>query len=215
MRVVDIAEAGNLSIGHLNRLMYGATVKQCAEDTAAALLAVQARPDSVFTDAVGVRRRIRALCRAGWEQKEMAARTGYGAAVWSMWANAAQVHKATRELVAAVYDDLSTQEGGSGRATRWAQRRGWHPPEAWSDATIDDPRAEPYDWCRDDVDEVALQQVEAGVRRWGGLTGAEQRELVHRHLGRSRPSTLAARWGTTRARIEKLAADGAPVREVA
>jgi hypothetical protein len=208
MRTVDIAADSGTSPGHLNRIVYGKTTTHCMTGTARRILAVRPRPCDVQNiDGVGVRRRIQALACIGWSQADVAQRAGYNESVGSNWANAARVLQGTRNTVAAIYDELSTIDGPTPRAAVAARRRGWHPPEAWSDATIDDPQAEPYDWCRDDVDEVAVEQVEQGVRRWSELTNAEQRELVRRHVGTVRPSTLAHRWNTSRGRIEKFVSE--------
>lgn len=220
MRLVDIAaDAGMSTCGQLTRILYGDRLAVTA-GVAARLFAVHPRPvESPIVDAVGVRRRARALARAGWNLTDLAMRIGYTAPVGPKWAYAVRVHLGTLEKVAALYDELSSLDGGSIRAARWAERRGWHPPEAWSDSTIDDPAAEPYSWCRGDIDEVAIEQFEAGALRWSGLSDAEQREMVRRHLGAARPVTLAKRWGTTRGRVEKLAAEVAAevtrIREVA
>ncbi len=207
MRLVDIADnAGMNTTGHLNRIMYGPDKKSCNPDIAHRILAVHPQPaDTWLVDGIGARRRIRALVRAGWEMRTIAARAGYHPSVASGWANDQRIVRATADRVAALYDELASLDGGSTRARRWAERRGWQPPEAWSDDTIDDPHANPYDWCRDDVDEVAIAKVDRGELTWGTLTKAEKRALFLRHGGQVR-ATLVNRWGTTRANLTRFAA---------
>lgn len=182
MRLADIAaDAGMATTGHLSRIMYGPDKTTCRTEVAARILAVTPRPvDAGFVDGIGVRRRTRALVRAGWEMRTVAIRTGYHPSVVSGWANARLVHRATHDKVRAVYDQLSALDGGSWRARNWATRRGWDPVEAWSDHTIDDPAAEPYDWCRDDVDEVLVRRAVDGGVAWGVLNRAERVAVAHR-----------------------------------
>lgn len=208
MRFLDVAADAGLASGHLNRIMYSKGTAHCFTATARRILAVRLRVDAgAIIDGVGVRRMMRALACRGWSQPAVGERAGYDASVGSNWAHARTVHRATRDVVGRVYAELSALDGPSVRAARLAQGRGWDPPEAWSDATIDDPKAEPFDWLRDDVDEVAVEQVERGERRFSALTRPEQRALVRRHIGKNAWPTLAGRWGTSRPRLEKLAAE--------
>lgn len=211
MSLTVIAATSGVSGGTVNRILYMPHVHTCAKRNADALLAVAARDGNRRSvDGTGTRRRIRALMRAGWSQGDIAGRLGFDHSVVSEWATLAdggRVHPDSADVVRILYGRMYAEDGPSQRVRRWAERRGWHPPEAWSDATIDDPEAEPYDWCRDDVDEVAIDLVEAGERRWSTLNDAEQRELVRRHVGTFRPATLASRWGTTRVKVERLAAE--------
>src|SRR5947199_84906 len=64
-----------------------------------------------------------------------------------------------------LYDALSTVDGPSAAARALAARHGWPQPEAWTEATIDQPDASPYSWRQElagDVDEVAVQRVLSG-----------------------------------------------------
>lgn len=211
MGLVDIATTSGVPCGTINRILYMPHVATCAKANADALLAVELRSGNRRSvDGTGTRRRIHALMRIGWSQGDIGARLGVDHAVVSEWAilpDDGRVHPESADIVRILYSRIHADDGTNHRARMWAQRRGWYPPEAWSDTTIDDPTAEPYDWCRDDVDEVAVRQVEQGLRRWSALTDAEQRELVRRHIGKAQPSTLANRWRTARASIEKVAAE--------
>jgi predicted Fe-S protein YdhL (DUF1289 family) len=219
MRLCDIAAAAGYKTSRLSTLMYDKNRKYCMVRVARRILSVTATAtDRWLMDGVGTRRRIRALMCEGWTQGALADRLGYHHSVLWEWTHAAQVHRSSYVRVKALYDELAPLDGGSSWVRRLAERRGWDPPEAWSETSIDDPTAEPYDWSRDDVagpDRVALEQFEQGVRRWDALTDAEQREVVRRHAGGLSTSTLAKRWKAGRARIERLVAEVFADRQVA
>lgn len=206
MRLADIATAaGMATTGQIARVMYSGR-RSVTGATAGRILAIRPQPaaDRWLVDGTGTRRRAQALARAGWALGGLARRLGYTPTFGPRWAHAAQVTQATRDKVAALYDELSTLDGGCNRAARHAERQGWQPPEAWSDDTIDNPAAQPYDWCRDDVDEVAVAKVNRGELSWGRLTDAEKRALFLAHGGQVRAS-LVARWGTTKANLTRFA----------
>lgn len=211
MSVTCVAEAAGIAYGTINRILYMRQLRTCTRANAEAILSVHPQSgNGRSVNGTGTARRIRALMVAGWTQTAIADRLGYDHSVISGWAILpvdGRVHPDSAADVRALYALMWTDEGLSHRTRQWALRRGWHPAEAWSDVTIDDPGAEAYGWCRNDVDDVALEQVEQGIRRWTTLTDAEQRELVRRNIGTYRPSTLASQWGTTRVRVEKLAAE--------
>jgi hypothetical protein len=49
---------------------------------------------------------------------------------------------------------------GQSRIRNYARGHGWQPPEAWSDASIEDPTAEPFDWMEPDyVDPVLVLKL--------------------------------------------------------
>ncbi|MGV8972222.1 MAG: hypothetical protein ACOH10_07855 [Rhodoglobus sp.] len=105
------------------------------------LLAVTLRPTSV-----GVARRIQALQRIGWGGPAIAAALGVTATVVSERANhpGAFVNAKAAAKVAAVYDHMATGCPDPNPITIGrARAKGWAPPLAWDDETIDDIRAEP------------------------------------------------------------------------
>lgn len=219
MSLTAIADASGVPGGTVNRILYMPHFHTCTRANADALRAVEPRDGNRRSvDGTGTRRRIRALMREGWSQSDIGARLGVDHSVVSEWAtlsDGGRVHPDSAEIVRILYSRLHAEDGPTLRTRLWAQRRNWDGPEAWSDATIDDPAAGPYDWCRDDVDEVAVDQFERGLCRWGALTDAEQREVVRRYVGTAAASTLAKRWGTGRGRVEKLAAEVAAGGQVA
>jgi hypothetical protein len=65
-----------------------------------------------------------------------------------------------------------------------AIRYGWHSFDAWTDATIDDPGAYPYGDPEhvNYVDQVLVQRVRRGLRRYIELNDREKMELLRLHL---------------------------------
>lgn len=160
-----------------------------------------------FVDSTGTIRRIHALQRLGWKTEIIAAH-----GPWSSNDAVAELTKRSRisrrnaEIIAEIYDLLSMTVGPSEGAMRWAESRGWPPPLAWDDDTIDDPGAEPH--CGQKrrrgrssgssrpaldhsvVDQLAVERILAGdwrapagkatrtevVRRWDEM-GRPRREL--------------------------------------
>ena len=100
------------------------------------------------TASIGVTRRLRALNALGYSQDDLAARLGvhYSWVCKLMSTERAQVNKVNPDTVTRVtdlYNQLSMTPGPSERARRAARIKGWAPPLAWDDDTIDDPNAQP------------------------------------------------------------------------
>jgi hypothetical protein len=130
--------------------------KRITRTTEAALLAVQAvhvGPETGgLVDGTGTRRRLRALVALGWPARHLGDRLGFSSRTnWYLTSpdivDAAPVRASTRDAVRGLYDELSfTLPPPSRFATRarnLATARGWRPPLAWDDETIDDPRVRP------------------------------------------------------------------------
>lgn len=121
--------------------------------TEAALLAV--RGDRVgpeahgLVDRAGTQRRLRALVALGWTARHLATRLRMSSRTMHQLLadDPARVRASTRARVAALHDELAMTlpppSRGTTRARRIAARRGWAPPLAWDDDTIDDPAACP------------------------------------------------------------------------
>lgn len=115
--------------------------------TAARILAAprQAVEGGGWVPSIGTVRRLRALTVMGWSMPELAARCGIGES--TLHALRDPKHATTRPrfaaAVRALYDELSMTPGPNRWAATRAVRKGWMPPLAWDDATIDDPAAQP------------------------------------------------------------------------
>ncbi len=199
MRLADIADKAGVPIGTLNRITYIPRIVTCQHATADAILALQAEPvDRWSVDGTGTRRRLQALMRAGWSQLELAERLGADHSVVSTWAtlpDGGKVAPDTADMVRVLYDRLNVHDGTNSRARAWAASRSWYPPEAWSDHTIDDPHAEPYSWCRQLVDDVAVRRALAGELRWADLTDTDRLEVARRSADQAGRTALARRLG--------------------
>lgn len=144
--------------------------------TADRVLAVQAGldavADSALIDATGTHRRIQALVAAGWSLSKIALRLGVQPANMSTTMSRTRLYASTVRAVRGLYDELWDCPSPAGtpgeraartQAYRFAAERGWAPPLAWDDETIDDPEARP-----------------SGVRRSGSSSGLTSQERSER-----------------------------------
>lgn len=156
-----IARLSGVPNGSLSKLLYGGPgsrppSKGVRSETALKLLAIEPSPDllgaTVSVDSTGTRRRLQALVAAGWSQSKLAGRLGMLQTNFSRMVAAPAVYADTARKVAALYDELWDQQPpedghrdkvAASRARNMAASRGWPPPLAWDDDTIDDPTARP------------------------------------------------------------------------
>lgn len=147
-----------------------------------------------LVDATGTHRRLQALVALGWSQSKLARRLGILPANFPPFMRNERVLVRHAVAVRELYDQLSLtgptaasgyEARGITMALRYAAERGWAPPLAWDDESLDDPTAKPLrvigtrPTSRDDVDEVAVDRVAAGDRTVR-LTVAERRLVVLR-----------------------------------
>lgn len=111
-------------------------------------------------DPTGTHRRIRALMAIGWTMQAIAHAAGWEA-FESVNSALKKKHvlRATHDRISDAYDQLSMTPGPSERTRKLGESRGWAPPLAWDDATIDDPEAEPYRSRRRSVRDRETGQV--------------------------------------------------------
>lgn len=124
-------------------------------DAAEALLRVRPTPqlaaDRGRIDATGYLRRMRALVALGFSRPYLCSRLNVAYHNFRIDDAHTHVYGATHRAAAALYDELWDKDPAAcgvhpvsvGRAQRYAARRGWVPPLAWDDDTIDDPAATP------------------------------------------------------------------------
>lgn len=155
-----IAELSGVNKAVVIHLLYGCTGKKRARkirtENAVKLLALRPRigdvHDHVPVDGTGARRRLQALARLGFTNRYLGARVGMqpshlGRLVGSRIGVTAANHRA----IAKLYDELWDQDPAAHGVLYWvaaktvrnATARGWAPPAAWDDDTIDDPTATP------------------------------------------------------------------------
>lgn len=148
----QIATTSGMSRSALSKIITGES-RRVLRATAASLLAItSANPKQAphaLVDATGTRRRLQALVTLGYSIAALGKRADIDA--WRVL-HEDLVFEATRAAVATLYDDLSNhppqpqtmpQRTTVTRAKRYASARGWAPPLAWDDETLDDPAATP------------------------------------------------------------------------
>lgn len=163
---------------------------RCRKDLAEAILnlnpeTLRIRSDALI-DPTGTRRRIQALVAIGWSQAEQARRVNRQASTYGTFLTVEQVTAGTARTVADLFDRLAGTPAPPGysatRARATAQRKGWVPPQAWDDDTIDNPDAEPDLGAATDPlpDPVAVERATTGGLTWGQLNDAERTQAVQR-----------------------------------
>lgn len=155
------------------------------------LLAIQAAPeliaDRVSVPAVGTVRRLRALIALGYTAVDLAEHLplNFQSVQRIACQNPEYVTNEVARATVALYDRLSLVVPADTwvhrRAKRTAIKRGWVPPLAWDDATIDDSEAQPdlgdTGGEQQHVDEVLVGQVLAGHAPLNRLNEAEEAAL--------------------------------------
>lgn len=159
------------------------------------------RPTEGRIDACGPRRRLQALAWMGWTLQAVHERTGIPMMTLS-YLRSGQINLVAVRTINAItdlYDQVQNTPGGS----KWsrsvvAERKGWAPPAAWDEDTIDDPAAEPEGVDgpgRNAVDDVVIARV-----RELALTGHTDEQIgLQVALSTSGVQKLRSRYGITRA----------------
>lgn len=180
----SIACAAGQSTGFVHGVANG-RFEKIRRDLADELLRVDFRPLPVQTTVLGVglARRVHALAWLGWSLDYQAAELGIcSSSGLSRVATAWTVRYERWSAVADLYDAHRGRAGPCERARRWAFSRGWAPPHAWTNDTIDHPHAWPAArplWTPPSaVDPRAIRCAAAGLLPTLQLTRAERRQLV-------------------------------------
>lgn len=164
-----------------------------------------------WVDGTGSARRLQALAALGYGLLDLADHLGWRKSrvqnVQTL--KASRVCLSTVERVTRVYDELAMTPGPSTRARDLARRKGWVPPLAWDDDTIDDPNARSAGGLRRWVtppDAERITAVLAGdedARR--ALTGPDRQQLVRQlHAEGLLDSEIVARTGMSLRNVEHL-----------
>ncbi len=185
MRIVDIAEDSGVPLDTINRVTFATRQQWVTPLTAALIRGVQPRPvDSALVSAVGTIRRLQALARIGWTTELIAERGGTTADAVRKLSDSTLVTRANRDRIRAAYEQLSGTRGPSRLAALRSERRGFLPPLAWDEGSIDDPNAVPHVGGPGDdiVDDVAIREVLAGRLKFKDLREQEKVALFRDHL---------------------------------
>lgn len=228
MTIRLIADLAGVSFKTICGLLYGhhgQPARRIRSNTATALLDTSpSRPTPRTTDSLGTRRRAQALLTRGWAYAGLARRCGLRPDAFACALRAGRISSQTAATIAAVYDQLVTAPPPVGwvadRARRTAARRGYPPPLAWDDDTIDDPTAQPAHDAPTDpnaVDTIAIERAISGDLPWTRLT-AEERIAAYAELtarGWS-PTRISRRFGLSGSTVRALdRGEPQPAREAA
>jgi len=141
-------------------------------------------------DATGTRRRLQALQAAGYSLSALGAALGVSEQAVSLWLRRDVVEAATAAKVSALFGCWQLRPGPSARAAGYARRKGWAPPLAWDEDTIDDPAAKPYACARKDRLIIPRAELVEEVEFFGDVREVARRlgiqqESVEQQLRRS------------------------------
>lgn len=128
------------------RHAHGEGPRRFGNRTSLKLLKPAKRPTRGFVPAIGSTRRLQALGVLGWTLDEVRTHTGITASVLADAQSGKRTVIAAKAagLIADVYEPMSARRGPSTRATFRALKKGWVPPLAWDEGSLDDPDARPH-----------------------------------------------------------------------
>ena len=190
----QLAKLAGMAHSTVSAVVYGRTerghtaYRRVHKDTAAKILAI--RPDLTnmapnrYIDSCGTVRRIQALVAIGWSQNRLAEMLGMNRSNFGSFMNADQCTVRKALAVRDLYDErwnepqTGTEWHSKTSATRsrnHAKARGWAPPLAWDDDTIDDPDAQPQFGTRLKLRDTIAEDVEFMHK-----TGANRDEISER-----------------------------------
>jgi predicted transcriptional regulator len=194
-----VAKLAGVPNGSVSKLLYGDQTRGMASSqlvrpvTERKLLAVTADPANVAAHrrvpALGAHRRLRALVAVGYSQSRLAAELSVGRENFGAVMRSEEVHAATDRAVGRLYERLWNtpppqttpfEMAAVTRARRYAAERGWPPPMAWDDESLDDPDGMPQ--TGGPPTGRANRRVEPDEVRWLESFGTS-RELVAGRLG--------------------------------
>ncbi|MFA4080509.1 DNA-binding protein [Mycobacteroides salmoniphilum] len=140
---VDIAKQAGISRAGLDRIR-DVSYPTMLKVTATRILAIPMRVgDTATIDATGTVRRLRALTAIGWPITLLAKEIGITPSTLENHVHRATVSTSRARQIAELFGRLQMTPGPSNRLRTLAQQKGWHPPFAWDEDTIDDPSAIP------------------------------------------------------------------------
>lgn len=158
-----IAELAGITTKAVYLIMNGG-YRKVRPATEARILAIEPRLENAAPHArilgIGSQRRLQALIANGWSRNALAARLGMNPSNFSRLMQSVHVTVESALKIRRLYDDLwdqsppadtASQRCSIARAKNDAAARGWAPPLAWDDETIDDPDARPRGVRREGV----------------------------------------------------------------
>ncbi|AYN57836.1 helix-turn-helix DNA binding protein [Arthrobacter phage Eileen] len=203
MSAKRISKVSGIALSTVGQLIWGRKERghkpypRVMKTTADKILAVKPQLELMapgrYIDSTGPRRRVQALVAIGWSQSRLAKQLGMDQGNMSafMAADQCTVRRALaiRDLYNRAWDQ--PQEGwdwrsriAANRSRNYAAARGWVPPLAWDDDTIDDPAAQPDLGFKPKLRDTIADDVEFLYN-----TGASREEITER-LGASSWDTI-------------------------
>lgn len=140
-------------------------------------------------DGTGTRRRLQALCAAGWPSRLLAERLYVDRSAVEHWRNQPTISRVNAAKISSLYDEIGVDEGPSSISKASGRRNRWPTPIEWG-LDIDDPAAKPLN-----LDRVF---VEGDPRR---AVPMEDVEMIA--LSNETWASASARLGTNRAALER------------
>lgn len=205
----QLAKVTGLSASAVSAIRYGRTERghdpypRVTKNTAEKILAVKPTMDTMAPgraiDSTGTVRRLQALITIGWSQARLAEHLGMNSGNFGTLMNSTQCTVKKALAVRAIYErswnkpqtghDWHSKTSAT-RARNYAAARGWLPPMAWDDDTIDDPATMPDLGVKDKLRDTVGDDVEFLVK-----TGASRDEIGQR-LGRT--------WDTIERQLHRI-----------
>lgn len=175
-----IADASGVAAGTISELNRGVCsgLKVSTEQLILAVTADQIlnRPNREgFVPNIGARRRLQALMAIGYRHRDLSPKLGFNSALVLSQAGS-WISQRKHDKVKEVYELLWATPGPVPLTSRVrVANRGYLPPLAWDDESIDDPSAEPETGDTTKKGEALVEDVEFLVR-----TGATTEEIEQR-----------------------------------
>lgn len=157
---------------------------------------------------LGAARRVQALLAIGWRHQDLAA-AGATGTPRILNCPGHLVTATTWRQVRDVYDQLCMTHGPSATTRQTARARGYPPPLAWDDQTIDDPRAEPAHAAQpracSAIDPVAVDRAIHDPTTPVELNEAERLAVIRAMSERgATDTTIGTRTGTSPRTVLRL-----------
>lgn len=148
-----------------------------------------------LVDPTGSRRRVQALAAIGWPLGMICLRMGLVSSKPPRFLYEGKtISVRSAEAIARIYDELSMTPGPSTSTRKRALRKGWPPPLAWDDDSIDDPEAKPAGHVTTkNVDELAVLLAVRGQLGDRKLARVDAHEAIRRMRERGVPTAEIAR----------------------
>ncbi|AYN57459.1 helix-turn-helix DNA binding protein [Arthrobacter phage Constance] len=210
MSAKQISKVSGIALSTVGQLIWGRKERghkpypRVMKSTAEKILAVKPQMELMapgrYIDSTGARRRIQALVAIGWSQSRLAKQLGMDQGNMSIFMAGEQCTVKRALAVRDVYNRNwnQPQEGhdwrsriAANRARNYAKARGWVPPLAWDDDTIDDPAAQPDLGIKQKLRDTIADDVE-----FLHGTGANREEIAER-LG-------ASTWDTVERQLHRI-----------